>query len=45
MQVINPSSGWGSRLKQHLQAFPDVAHLGITLQGMGVDAGWDQRPW
>ena len=45
MQVINPSSGWGSRLKQHLQAFPDVAHLGITLQGMGVDAGWDQRHW
>jgi hypothetical protein len=46
MQVINPSSSWGGRLKQHLVGeFPDLSHLGITLQGMGVDEGWEQRAW
>ena len=46
MQVINPSSSWGSRLKTHLLSeFPDLSHLGITLQGMGVDDGWEQRAW
>lgn len=54
MQVTNPSSTWGRRLKQHLVGeFPDPTHLGLTLQGMGmgmgvdvdVDEGWDQRVW
>jgi abortive infection bacteriophage resistance protein len=46
MQVINPSSSWGGRLKQHLlREFPDLDHLGITLQGMGVDHGWEGRAW
>lgn len=46
MKVINPSSTWGSRLKTHLlEEFPDLSHIGITLQGMGVDEGWDQRVW
>lgn len=46
MQVINPSSTWGSRLKAHLlEGFPDLSHLGITLQGMGVDSEWEQRTW
>lgn len=46
MGVINPASSWGSRLKQHLQTgFPSLHHVGITLQGMGVDEGWEQRVW
>lgn len=46
MQVINPSSSWGKRLKQHLVGgFPDLTHLGLTLQGMGIDEGWEQRVW
>jgi abortive infection bacteriophage resistance protein len=46
MQVINPSSTWGRRLKKHLlEEFPDLSHIGITLHGMGVDEGWDQRAW
>lgn len=46
MRVINPSSSWGARFKQHLATqFPDLSHLGITLIGMGVDEGWDQRAW
>ncbi|MBK9348070.1 MAG: Abi family protein [Burkholderiales bacterium] len=45
-RVINPSSTWGSRLKRHLlEKFPDLSHIGITLHGMGVDEGWDQRAW
>lgn len=43
IKVINPSSSWGSRLKQHLQDFPDLNHLGITLQGMGIDEGWESH--
>lgn len=46
LQTINPTSSWGNRLKGHLQQeFPDLSHLGITLQGMGVDVGWEQRAW
>lgn len=46
MGVINPASTWGSRLKQHLQTgFPNLSHVGITLQGMGVDEGWELRAW
>lgn len=46
MQVINPSSTWGSRLKRHLlEEFPKLTHIGITLHGMGVYEAWDQRTW
>ena len=46
MGVINPASSWGSRLKRHLQkGFPQLHHVGITLQGMGVDEGWELRAW
>jgi abortive infection bacteriophage resistance protein len=46
MQAINPASSWGQRLRQHLaERFPELAHLGVTLQGMGVDDGWKERAW
>lgn len=46
MQAINPGSSWGKRLKDLLeQDFPDLSHVGLTLQGMGVDDGWQTRPW
>ncbi len=46
MTVINPSSTWGQRLKTLLcEGFPDLRHVGLTLQGMGVDDGWEARPW
>jgi abortive infection bacteriophage resistance protein len=46
MTVINPSSGWGQRLVSLLQRdFPDLRHVGLTLNGMGVDASWEQRAW
>ena len=44
IQVINPTSTWGGRLRSHLlNGFPGLTHIGISLHGMGVDEGWDQR--
>lgn len=46
MKTINPESSWGQRLKILLeQDFPDLHHIGLTLQGMGVDEGWQTRAW
>lgn len=39
--VINPRSSWPERMKAHLQAFPDLAHLGLNLAGMGAPDGWE----
>ncbi len=39
--VINPRSGWPDRMKAHLQAFPDLGHLGLNLSGLGAPGGWD----
>lgn len=39
--VINPRSSWPGRLKAHLQAFPDLSHLGLNLAGMGAPVGWE----
>jgi abortive infection bacteriophage resistance protein len=46
MQQINPTSTWGSRLKDLLlNDFPPLDHLNLNLLGMGVDPGWDTRAW
>lgn len=46
MTVINPASNWGQRMKQLLtDEFPNLDHVGITLQGLGVDADWAARAW
>lgn len=44
LQVINPTSSWPQRMKTHLQAFPDLDHLGLNLLGMGAMDGW-QTNW
>lgn len=41
LSVINPSSTWRHRLSQHLGTFPDLAHLGLNLIGMGAINGWN----
>lgn len=43
IQVINPSSSWPDRMREHIQAFPDLSAAGITAEGMGVVAGWDTQ--
>ncbi len=45
MNAINPESSWGKRLKDHLLSFPDLSHLGLSLDAMGVDEGWQSRAW
>lgn len=40
MRQINPSSSWGARVVNLLDEFPDLRHLGLTLQGMGMDRTW-----
>lgn len=46
MTIINPSSTWGRRLKTLLEHdFPDLAHLDLGLERMGVDEDWKARDW
>lgn len=46
LQTINPRSTWGLRLKRLLEEeFPNLAHVGLTLHGMGVDEDWQSRTW
>ncbi|WP_246609850.1 Abi family protein [Comamonas fluminis] len=40
MQHINPGSSWSQRLTALLDGFPDLRHVGLTLQGMGVVPKW-----
>lgn len=40
LRAINPNSSWPDRMKNHLQAFPDLEHLGLNLAGMGAPADW-----
>lgn len=39
--VVNPRSSWPVRMREHLQAFPDLNHLSLSLAGMGVYIGWE----
>lgn len=38
--AVNPNSRWPDRMKSHLQAFPELEHLGLNLAGMGAPADW-----
>lgn len=43
--VVNPRSSWPARLRRRLQAFPDLRHLELDLQSMGVPPqGLDDWP-
>jgi abortive infection bacteriophage resistance protein len=43
LQVVHPRSEWPVRMKAHLQAFPDLSHLGLNLTGMGAMPDWEAR--
>lgn len=45
MRRINPSSTWGRRMMALLEGFPNLSTVGLSLDGMGVDAGWRERGW
>lgn len=38
MQQINPHSSWSQRVRVLLESFPPLHHVGLTLQGMGMEA-------
>lgn len=41
---INPSSTWWSKFGKLLnEDFPDLSHLNLSLDSMGVDANWKNR--
>jgi len=42
MGVINPGSTWSERMQEHLQTFPDLAHVDLNLSGMGAPPDWDE---
>jgi abortive infection bacteriophage resistance protein len=39
--VVNPTSSWPTRMRDHLQAFPNLNHLGLNRLGMGAAIGWE----
>lgn len=45
LNIINPSSSWGERLKKLLLDFPDIQHLGLDLASMGIVEDWEQWDW
>lgn len=46
MRAINPASSWGKRLKTLLEHdFPNLHHLDLNLEGLGVDRDWQVRDW
>lgn len=45
LDVINPGSSWGQRLKEHLLSFTDLDHLDLDLQSMGASTDWETWSW
>lgn len=43
LRALNARSSWPSRMKNHLQSFPDLAHVGLNLAGMGAPEDWETR--
>lgn len=43
IQVINPSSSWPIRMRDHIRSFPDLAVVGLTVEGMGAVVGWEAQ--
>lgn len=43
IQVINPSSSWPDRMKEHIHAFPDLVPVGITVDAMGAASNWEAQ--
>ncbi|WP_044409262.1 Abi family protein [Thiomicrospira microaerophila] len=46
LQTINPTSSWWQRLTDLLlNEFPDLTHLDIDLNAMGIIEGWNEWKW
>lgn len=42
LMIIHPTSTWSQRLKTLFLEFPDLQHLGLSLEGIGVTENWKQ---
>lgn len=42
---VNPTSTWWQRLKELLADFPDLSHVGLNLDSMGIIEGWEEWVW
>lgn len=42
---VNPTSTWWQRLKELLADFPDLSHIGLNLDSMGIIEGWEEWVW
>ncbi|MNX29305.1 Abi-like protein [compost metagenome] len=40
LNAVYPRSSWPDRMRAHLQAFPELSHLGLNLAGMGAPGDW-----
>ena len=45
LNTINPSSSWWQRLSEHLHTFPELSHLGLDLNSIGIIEGWGNWKW
>lgn len=45
LTTVHPNSSWWQRLQEHLLSFPDLEHLDLNLEGMGVIPGWESWGW
>jgi abortive infection bacteriophage resistance protein len=45
LNIINPSSTWGQRLRTLLLEFPNLRHLELDLTSMGTLEGWEEWNW
>jgi len=43
LRMVNPNSTWQERMRTHLQSFPDLDHLKLSLSGMGAPEDWEAR--
>lgn len=41
LRKINQNSSWPERMRSHLLSFPDLAHLGLSLDSMGAPQDWE----
>ncbi len=41
LRIVNQNSIWPEHMKAHLQSFPDLDHLGMSLAEMGAPNGWE----
>lgn len=45
LNTVHPNSTWWQRVRGHLLSFPELSHLNLDLDGMGIVLGWESWDW